>query len=90
MNEGFSTRTRAIRRIKRRRRLHDHAVVFFVIIAGLWVVWAVNGAETDNLWPAWVTGIWLIILMLIAFRVYGARPISDQRIEKEMRRRKAW
>ena len=57
-----------------------------MINAGLWVVWAADGADTDDLWPAWVSGIWLVILVLDAFKVYGERPISDQQIEKEIRR----
>jgi hypothetical protein len=79
-------RAKAIKRIKRKRDFLGHVVVFLVINAGLWVVWAVDGANTDDLWPAWVTGIWLVILVLDAFKVHGERPISDQQIEEEMRR----
>jgi len=46
----------------------------------------INRADTDHLWPAWVTGIWLIVLTFDAFKVYGERPITDQRISKEIRR----
>lgn len=82
-------RTRAIKRIKLRRVFHSHVVVFLVVNAGLWIGWAVHGAEIDNLWPAWVTGIWLAILVLVAFMAhYPERPISDQQIEKEMHRLK--
>jgi 2TM domain len=86
MTEGEDLRAKAIRRIKRKRDFLGHIAVFLVINAGLWVVWAVDDADTDDLWPAWVTGIWLVILVLDAFKVYGERPISDQQIDKEMRR----
>jgi len=59
-----------------------------LINAGLWVVWAIGGANTDDLWPAWVSGIWLVILLLDAYKIYKERPISDQQIEEEMRRMK--
>jgi hypothetical protein len=82
-------RAKAVERLKRKREFAGHVVAFLVVNAGLWVVWAVpDGADTDDLWPAWVTGIWLIILLLDAYKVYGQRPISDQRIEEEMRRMK--
>ena len=79
-------RDKAVERIKRKRDLLGHAVLFLVINAGLWAVWAIDGANTDDLWPAWVTGIWLAILLLDAVKIYGERPITDQRIQEEMRR----
>jgi hypothetical protein len=81
-------RNEAVARIKRKRDFLGHVAVYIVINAGLWAVWAVNGADTDDIWPAWVSGIWLVILLLDAFKVYGERPISDQQIQKEMRRMK--
>ncbi len=79
-------RARAIKRIKRKRDFLGHVIFFLVVNAGLWVVWAITSANTHNLWPAWVTGIWLVILVIDAFKVYGERPISDQQISKEIRR----
>ena len=79
-------RAMAIKRIKRKRDFLGHVIFFLVVNAGLWVVWAITGANTNNLWPAWVTGIWLVILVLDAFKVYGEHPISEQQISKEMRR----
>ena len=79
-------RDKAVERIKRKRDFLGHVVLYVLINAGLWVIWAIDGANTDDLWPAWVSGIWLVILVLDAIKVYGERPISDQRIEEEMRR----
>ena len=61
-------------------------VVFLVVNIGLWVVWAADGADSDDLWPAWVTGIWFVILVLDAFKAYGERPISDKQIQQEIDR----
>ncbi len=80
-------RAKAIKRINRRRDFQGHVIFFLIVNTGLWLIWAtINGADTDHLWPAWVTGIWLVILVIDAFKVYGERPISDQQISKEMRR----
>ena len=79
-------RATALQRIKRRRDFAGHVVIFLVVNAGLWVVWAVGEANTEDLWPAWVTGIWLAILLIDAYKVFGERPISDQQVEEEMRR----
>ncbi len=80
-------RAKAIKRIKRRRDFQGHVIFFLIVNTGLWLIWAtINRADTDHLWPAWVTGIWLVILVIDAFKVYGERPISDQQISKEMRR----
>lgn len=79
-------RDQAVERLRRKRDFLRHVVLYLVINAGLWTVWAIDGADTDDLWPAWVSGIWLVILVVDAFKVYGERPISDQRIEEEMRR----
>ena len=62
-------------------------IVFLIVNTGLWLIWAtINRTDTDHLWRAWVTGIWLIVLMFVAFKMYGERPISDQRISEEVRR----
>jgi 2TM domain len=80
-------RERAVRRLKRKREFLDHLGTFIFVNAVLWVIWAIDGASTDDLWPAWVTGIWGVFLVLHAWRVYGAREeISEREIEAEMSR----
>ncbi len=79
-------RNQAVERIKRKRDFVGHVVLYVVVNAGLWVVWAVNGGHTHDLWPAWVSGIWLVILLLDAYKVFKERPISDQQIDEEIRR----
>ena len=84
--ESEDLRSQAVKRIKRKRDFLGHVVLFLVVNAGLWVIWAIDGGNTDDLWPAWVTGIWSAILVLDAFKVYGERPITDQQIESEIAR----
>lgn len=86
--EEEELRNKALERINRKRDFVGHVVLYVVVNAGLWVVWAVDGAHTNDLWPAWVSGIWLVILLLDAHKVYKERPITDQQVQKEIRRMK--
>ena len=88
IGEEQELRDTAVRRIKRKRDFVGRVVFYALVNAGLWVVWAVNDADTHDLWPAWVTGIWLILLALDAYKVFKDRPISDQQIKEEIRRMK--
>ncbi len=85
-SEEEELHTEAVKRIKRKRDFAGHVVLYVIINAGLWIVWAIDGANTDDLWPAWVTGIWFAILLLDAYKVYKERPISAQQVQKEIRR----
>lgn len=83
-------RERAVRQLKRKRELRDHFGWFLFINALLWVIWAVppDSANTHDLWPAWVTGIWGVFLVSHALRVYRGSDEgpSERQIEKEMGR----
>ena len=79
-------REQAIERIKRKRKFRRDVLTYVLVNAGLWVIWAADGAKTDDLWPAWVSGIRGAFLVFDAFKTYGERPISDQQIEEEMGR----
>lgn len=86
--EEEDLRELAIRELRRKREFLDHLGWFIFINAVLWVIWAVNGADTDDIWPAWVTGIWGVFVVSQAWRVYrgpDGRP-SEQQIQQEMQR----
>ena len=82
-------REQAIERIKRRRKFLRDLLAYLIINAALWAIWALNGAETDDIWPAWVSGIWGALLLLDAWKAFGERPISDSEIEQEIERLKS-
>jgi hypothetical protein len=71
-------------RLKKRRDFQNHLVAFVVINAAVWVIWATTGAGYP--WPAWLTGIWGIGLLLNAWEVYLRRPITDADVEHEIER----
>lgn len=79
-------RERAVKQIKRKREFVRNLVIYVVVNAGLWAFWAYDGADTDDLWPAIVSGIWGVFLLLDLFKIYGERPISDDQIRREMDR----
>lgn len=78
-------RSEAVKRIKKKREFIRNLVLFVLVNAGLWGIWAVNGAKTDDMWPAIVTGIWAVLLVLDLFKVFE-RPITDQQIQEEIAR----
>jgi hypothetical protein len=79
-----TARERARRRVERKRRFRGDLVAYLVINAGLVAAWAATGF--GYFWPAWVLGIWGVFLILDAWKLYFRRPITDEEIEREMRR----
>ena len=83
-------RERAIRQLKRKREFRDHLGWFIFINAVLWLIWALppDSADTGDIWPAWVTGIWGVFLISHAWRVYRVleEGPSERQIEEEMTR----
>ena len=80
-------RSQAVKRLKKKRDFVRNLVVFVLVNAGLWGIWAVNGANTDDMWPAIVTGIWAVFLILDLLKIFE-RPITDQQVQDEIARLK--
>jgi hypothetical protein len=77
-------RTLARKRVEARRGLSAHAVTYVVVNLFLIAVWAMTGA--DYFWPAWVLAGWGVGLALNAWDVLLRRPITEEDIEREIRR----
>lgn len=84
VEQSMSERELAVRQIKKRRDFLSHVVAFFVINTAVWVVWALTGAGYP--WPAWVTGLWAIGLVMNAYDVYLRRPIGEADVQREIER----
>lgn len=78
-------RSQAVERIKKKREFVRNVVIFVLVNAGLWAIWALNGGNTGDMWPAIVTGIWAVFLVLDLFKIFE-RPITDQQVVDEMDR----
>jgi len=85
----------AIMRVRARRSLANHAVTYVVVNAFLVLVWWQTRPTGDfgwlagsdgDFWPIWIIGGWGIGLALHAWKVLGARPITEADIERELRR----
>ena len=82
--EPVGERQVALARLKKRRDFQNHLVAYVVINAAVWAIWATTGAGYP--WPAWLTGIWGIGLLLNGWEVYLRRPITDADVEHEIER----
>lgn len=75
----------ALKRIKARRDFASHLVTYVVVNAFLVVVWWVTNPE-GYFWPVWPIAGWGIAVVLNAWEVFGRRPITEDDIDREMRR----
>jgi 2TM domain len=77
-------REQALERLKKRRDLGTHFVAYLVVNAAVWALWFATG--TGYPWPAWLSGIWAIGLVLNAYDVYVRRPITEEDVRREVQR----
>jgi 2TM domain len=77
-------REQAVQQIKKRRDLSAHLVTYLIVNGAVWGAWAVTGG--GDAWPAWLSGLWAIGLLMNAWDVYGRRPITEADIRREMDR----
>ena len=84
VDEG-ELRNEARERVQKRRDLGTHAVVYVVVNAMLIGIWAITGA--GYFWPAWVLLGWGVGLVLNIWDVYFRRPVTDEDVERELKRR---
>ncbi len=87
MVEDQEARNLAIKRLKEKRDFRTHLVVYFIVNAFLWLLWAfTDSAKTGFPWPVWPTLGWGIGVAINAWNVYGSRPITEDGIQSEMER----
>ncbi len=84
-------RAAAIASLKRKRRFRENVGGYVTVNGVLWLIWALTDRSTDGgmPWPAWVSAIWGFLLVLDAWKIFGAnlhRPITEADIEREMKR----
>ncbi len=83
----MSERDAALASLKKRRDFQNHLVVYAVINAAVWILWATTGAGYP--WPAWLSGIWAVGLVLNAWDVCLRRPLTNSDVEQEISRLRA-
>jgi hypothetical protein len=77
-------RNLALTRVRKRRDFTSHVVSYCIINAFLIGLWAITGA--GYFWPAWVMLGWGVGLVFNAYDVFFKRPITEDDIQREMRR----
>lgn len=73
-------------RVEKKHKLRADFVSYVVINLALVVAWALTGF--GYFWPGWVLGIWGVFLVLDVWSVYYRRPVTEQEIDEELRRRR--
>jgi hypothetical protein len=81
-------REQALDRLKKRRDLKAHLLVYTLVNLATWGIWAVIAATSGNSWPwpVFLTLFWGIGLVMNAWDVYFRRPITEQELEREVDR----
>jgi hypothetical protein len=78
-------RERARTRIKKRRDLRTHALVFVLVNLAVIGIWAVTDSH-GFFWPVFLIVFWGIGLVMNAWDVYVSHDISERDIEREISR----
>ena len=71
-----------MRRLEAKRKLRIDVVSYVIVNLFLVIVWAISGG--GFFWPAWIMAVWGLLLL---FKVYLRKPISELRIDEELNRR---
>jgi hypothetical protein len=77
-------RDTAVQQLKKRQDFRAHLLVYTLVIALLWTIWALTGAAFP--WPLIVMGGWGVGLIMNAYDVYGREPIREEDIQREIDR----
>jgi hypothetical protein len=76
-------RARALDRLKRKRDFRNHLFVFVLVIASLWVIWAVAGLGFP--WPIFPMLGWGIGLAFHGVDTYR-EPFTEEDVQAEVQR----
>ena len=84
-------RSEAVASVRLKRKFWQAALLYVSANGLLWLIWLITDRTTDNSmpWPAWVSIVWGFLLAIDAFKAYSpwpARRITEQDVEREMRR----
>lgn len=79
------SRSEAVKRLEKKRGWQAAMVAYVVVNAFFVGIWALTGR--GYFWPAWVIGGWGLGMVLSFWDIYVRRPITEEDIEAELRRR---
>jgi 2TM domain len=76
-------RSQALERLKKKRDLRAHVLIYLLVNAFLVVIWAVSSDGDEFFWPIFVIVGWGIGVVANAWDVYGRKPITEDEIRRE-------
>lgn len=81
-------REQALNRLKKRRDLKTHALVYVLVNTVVWGTWAVIAMSSHSWWPwpIFMTFFWGIGLAMNAWDAYLRRPITEDELQREIER----
>jgi hypothetical protein len=85
-SEEAELRKQAIERLKKRQDFRAHLLVYTLVNALLWGIWAVTTGAGGFPWPAFVTAGWGIGVIMNAWDVYGRKPFTEADVQHEIQR----
>lgn len=74
---------------KARAKFQSHLVVYLVVNAGLWALWALTNHRHDELvpWPVWTSAFWGLGVVIRGLAAYGRFGFGyEQRTQREYER----
>lgn len=85
---GDALRAQALDRLKKRRDLNAHLLVYTLVNSAIWGIWAVIAVTSGSSWPwpVFLTLFWGIGVAMNVWDVYFRRPITEQELEREIDR----
>lgn len=84
MSDLHDRRDAALKRVKARKGFKNHLSVYLIVNGMLVVIWALSGG--GYFWPIWPIAGWGVGIAINAWAVYFERPISEEEIQREMKR----
>ena len=78
-------RDEAVKRLRKKQDFHGHVLVYVLVNATLWAIWALATAGGFP-WAVFPTALWGIGLVMNAWDVYGRRPFTEAQIRAEIDR----
>ena len=84
-HDAVDLRERAVTRLKKRRELGAHVLVYLLVNAFLTSIWALTSPDAI-FWPAFPMIGWGIGLVMHAWDVYRGDEFSEEQIQREMDR----
>ena len=77
-------REQALERLKKRQDFKGHVLVYVLVNALLWTIWAMTGGGFA--WPVFATAGWGIGLAMNAWDVFWRKPITERAVDRELER----